>query len=226
MQREVHVKEKREDKTRKRLNVFRRLAEGKSARDQARHKVQEGSEEYEDAPVWWQLEVEGHSSNPRNKNRIRKFLKRKIDYLERRTDLPEGAKRDEIKKLEAQLGYYQRPPRPEKQTFEWRRRKRPTKHQVDVGSDGQSERNVKRAVGHRLPPCLQGLIVHSAAVVCNRTRTRIARGRRYGVISDGNKFHGLFHQAWMKDNAEKKARNQRLQQQQEAVKRAPWGYDE
>ena len=51
--REVHVKEKREDKTRKRLNVFRRLAEGKSARDQTQHKVQEGSEEYEDAPVWW-----------------------------------------------------------------------------------------------------------------------------------------------------------------------------
>ena len=97
--REVHVKEKREDKTRKRLKVFRRLAEGKSARDQARHKAQEGREEYEDAPVWWQLEVEGHSSNPRNKNRIRKFLKRKIDYLERRTDLPEGVKRVEMRKL-------------------------------------------------------------------------------------------------------------------------------
>ena len=116
-QREVHVKEKREDKARKRLNVFRRLAEGKSACYQTRHKVQEGSEEYEDAPVWWQMEVEGHSYNPRNRNRIRKFLRRKIDYLERRTDLPEGARHDEMKKLESQLGYYQRPPRPEKQTF-------------------------------------------------------------------------------------------------------------
>ena len=78
---EVHVKEKREDKTRKRLNVFRRLAEGKSACDQTRHKVQEGREEYEDAPVWWQLEVEGHSSNPRNRNRVRKFLRKKLDFF-------------------------------------------------------------------------------------------------------------------------------------------------
>ena len=91
-QREVHVKEKREDKTWKRLNVFRRLAVGKSACDQMQHKVQEGREEYEDAPVWWQLEVEGHSSNPRNRNRVRKFLQRKLDHLTRRTDLPEDTK--------------------------------------------------------------------------------------------------------------------------------------
>ena len=46
------------------------------------------------------------------------------------------------------------------------------------------------------------------------------------MISDGNKFHGLYHQAWMKENAKKKAQNQRLQHQQEAVKRAPWNYEE
>ena len=68
--------------------------------------------------------------------------------------------------------------------------------------------------------------MHSTAVMCIRTRTQIARGRRYGVISDGNKFHGLYHQAWMNENAKKRAQCQRLQQLQEAVERAPWDYDE
>ena len=58
-------------------------------------KAQESKEKFEDAPIWWQLEVEGHSFNPRNRNKVRKFLRRKLDYLERRTDLPEGAKRVE-----------------------------------------------------------------------------------------------------------------------------------
>ena len=46
------------------------------------------------------------------------------------------------------------------------------------------------------------------------------------MISNGNKFHGLVHQAWMKENAQEKAQRQRLQQQQEVVERAPWDYDE
>ena len=44
-QREVQVKEKSEDKKWKRLKVFRRLAEAKSAGDQKQDKVQEGGEE-------------------------------------------------------------------------------------------------------------------------------------------------------------------------------------
>ena len=222
------MKKKGEDKKWRRLNVLKRLEEGESAIDQTRHKAQEGSEEHEDAPVWWQMEVEGHSSNPRNRNRVRKFLQRKLDHLTRRTDLPEDKKRAMTKKLEMQLAYYQRPPRVEKQTFERRRRKRPTKHQAEVVPDGPSVRNVKRAVGHRLPPCRQGLIVHSAAVVCyrTRTRTRIARGRRYGVVSDGQKFHGLYHQAWMKEQARMRTQRARVHQQQEQAKHVPWNYDE
>ena len=67
--------------------------------------------------------------------------------------------------------------------------------------------------GRKVPDCLKGLIVHSVAVMCNRLVHCKARGRRYGVISDGNKFHGLYHQAWMKEKARKKTQRQKLQQQ-------------
>ena len=58
------MKVKQEDKKLKRLNVCRRMTEGKSAGDHVTHKAQEGKEKFEDAPIWWQLEVEGHSFNP------------------------------------------------------------------------------------------------------------------------------------------------------------------
>ena len=62
--REVRVKGKREDKMLKRSNVDRRMREGKSAGDHMTPKAQVSKEKYEDAPIWWQLEVEGHSFNP------------------------------------------------------------------------------------------------------------------------------------------------------------------
>ena len=55
--------------------------------------------------------------------------------------------------------------------------------------------------GRKVPDCLKGLPVYSGLVRHNKTVHRIARGRRYGVISDGNKFHGLYHQALMKEEA-------------------------
>ena len=61
---EVCVKLKREDEKRKRLNVDRRMMEGKLAGDHMTRKAQESKEKFEDAPIWWQLEVEGHSFNP------------------------------------------------------------------------------------------------------------------------------------------------------------------
>lgn len=55
---------------------------------------------------------------------------------------------------------------------------------------------------------------------------RIARGRRYDVTSDGNKFHGLYHQALMKEEARQKTQRRKLQQQQEEAERVPWDYKE
>ena len=49
-----------------------KLVDKKQKRDQ---KWTDG-ETFEDAPVWWQLEVEGHSFNRRNKNRVRQYLRR------------------------------------------------------------------------------------------------------------------------------------------------------
>ena len=126
-------------------------------------------------------------------------MSKKLDGLKRQTDLPEGTKSVKIRQLEAQLSYFQRPPKPKKQMANWCKRKRPKSQQVNVGLIRQRERIMRFAVGHRLPPCLQGLTVHSAAVVCNKLVSQIARGRRYGVVSDRMKFRGLYHQAWMQD---------------------------
>ena len=127
---EVHVMENRKEgaarvpSRRSRLPIFRRLADGKAVSreevttKQARHQVQ-GSRNGEvdtEAPVWWMLEVEGHSSNRRNRNRIRKNLRKKLDGLKRRTDIPEDVKCAEMRKLESQLDHYQRPPKPMKQS--------------------------------------------------------------------------------------------------------------
>ena len=102
--------------------------------EEPRHKVQEDKEAFEDAPVWWKVEVEGHSINPRNRNRVRKFLRKKLDYLARRTDLPEGVNRDDLRQREAQLAYYQRPPRPKKQTPAGHLKKHQTQ-QANTGTD-------------------------------------------------------------------------------------------
>ena len=131
-----------------------------------------------EAPAWWLLEVEGHLSNRENKNRIRKNLRKKLDGLKRQTDLPEGTKSVKIRQLEAQLSYFQRPPKPKKQMANWCKRKRPKSQQVNVGLIRQRERIMRFAVGHRLPPCLQELAVHIAAVECCRMVARIARARR------------------------------------------------
>ena len=46
------------------------------------------------------------------------------------------------------------------------------------------------------------------------------------MTSDGNKFHGLYHQACMKEREMQKAQRQRRQLQEEEVKRVPWNYEE
>ena len=103
-----------------RQTTSRRLADGKAVpreevtTTQARHDAQgsRNGEVVSEAPVWWMLEVEGHSSNRRNRNRIRKHLRKKLDGQKRRTDISEEVKRAEMKKLQSQLDYYQRLPKP------------------------------------------------------------------------------------------------------------------
>ena len=80
--RKVRVKEKLVDKKPKRSKVNRQRREGKSAGDRMPREVQASKETFEDAPVWWQLEVEGHSYNRRNKNRVRRYLQKVLDHLE------------------------------------------------------------------------------------------------------------------------------------------------
>ena len=46
------------------------------------------------------------------------------------------------------------------------------------------------------------------------------------MTSDGNKFHGLYHQACMKEKERQEAQKQRRQRQEEEVKQVPWNYEE
>ena len=64
------------------------------AKPHTRHEVQarRNNEVEADAPIWWLLEKEGHSSNRRNRNRIRMNLRTRINCLERRTDLSDERK--------------------------------------------------------------------------------------------------------------------------------------
>lgn len=70
---------------------------------------QERAEEDMRAPVWWQLEVEGHSANRRNKNRVRRYLRKMLDHLEANEEIPEKVKRKERQRRRAQLEALQRP---------------------------------------------------------------------------------------------------------------------
>ena len=112
--------------------------------------------------------MEGHSSNGKNKNRIRRFLRRTLDHLEANDDIPEEMKSKERQRRRLQLEALQRPRRRNDSIkFRWkggRKRHQGEVKRVNGGSDGQSERSGKWVAGHHLPPCCQGLIVHSAAV--------------------------------------------------------------
>ena len=128
-------------------------AEGRPSKKQTSHDVPRWECIDMQAPVWWQLEVEGHSSNGKNKNRIRRFLRRTLDHLEANNDIPEEMKCKERQRRRLQLEALQRPPRVEKQKVERWRKKRPKNQRAVGGSDGPNKRSVKWAAGHRLPPC-------------------------------------------------------------------------
>ena len=117
-----------------------------------------------------------HSSNHRNRNQIRRTLAREIYKMERREDVSCERRGTEIRRLQEQLKAYQRPPRPK---CEQRRAEGRAKQGKGVSTHRAQRQRWK------------GVAIHSACVVHHVTVLRKARGRRYGVTSNGRKFHGL-----------------------------------
>ena len=120
-------------------------------------------------------------SNPRNRNRIRRQLTRKIYKMERREDTPDERRKIEIYSLREQLKAYQRTPRLKSKPKRAKKRGR--------GKKGAPTRCAQRKRW-------KGVVIHSSRVVHHVTVLRKARGRRYGVVSDGRKFHGLRRHHW------------------------------
>ena len=114
--RSVCVIGKRKDEKKMRSQESKELEEGQLATKQTSpdEPQQERAEEDMRAPVWWQLEVEGHSSNRRNKNRVRRYLQKMLDHLEANEEIPEKVKRKERQRRRVQLEALQRPRRQNK----------------------------------------------------------------------------------------------------------------
>ena len=97
------------------------LVEDQPRKKQTWPEVQhESAVEDVEAPVWWQLGVEGHSYNRRNRNRVRRYLRRTLEHLEAREDIPESAKHKERQRRNIQLESLQRPRRRDKCTEIWK----------------------------------------------------------------------------------------------------------
>ena len=104
---------KRKEDTKIRFQVGTELEERRKATIQTSldEPQQERAEEDMRAPIWWQLEVEGHSYNRKNQNRVRRYLHKVIDCLEANEEMPEKARRKELQRRRAQLEALQRPRR-------------------------------------------------------------------------------------------------------------------
>ena len=105
----IGIKRKETEKMRSRNS--KELVEGQLATNQISFDEPQGvcAEEDMRAPVWWQLEVEGHSYNRRNKNRVRRYLQKVLDHLEANEESPEKAKHKEMQRRRVQLEALQRP---------------------------------------------------------------------------------------------------------------------
>ena len=121
--RSVCVIGKRKDEKKMRSQESKELEEGQLATKQTSpdEPQQERAEEDMRAPVWWQLEVEGHSSNRRNKNRVRRYLRKMLDHLEANEEIPEKVKRKERQRRRVQLEALQRPQRRNKNVSDRRK---------------------------------------------------------------------------------------------------------
>ena len=222
VRRPARVLGKRKEEMKKRSRNSEEQKERQQTRNQAspNQPQQERAEEDMRAPVWWQLEVEGHSYSRKNKNRVRRYLQKVIERLEADKGIPEVARHKELKRRRVQLEALQR-----------HRTDRPCRKDGRKGGRKKRQGGEKKCrpsgrlpnwwEGRNVPDCLKGLPVHSVTVMCFRMVHRVARGRRYGVTSDGNKFHGLYHQACMEERERQKAQRQRRQRQEEKVKPLP-----
>ena len=120
--------------------------------------------------------AERHSSNRRNRNRIRRKLSRMIYHNKGREDISAEAKARETSRLCKLLEKYQRPQR------------KPT----PVTWNGKGRGRQKSAPTRQARAIRWSGPIHSASVICQVTMLRKARGRRYGVVSNGRKFHGSY----------------------------------
>ena len=127
-----------------------------------------------------------------------------LDHLEANEEIPEKVKHKEMQRRRVQLEALQRPQRRNKRVNDGRKGGR-KRRKTEAKPRTPSRRQENWWEGRKVPDCLKGITVHSVAVMCNTMVHRIARGRRYGVTSDGNKFHGLYHQACMKEREKQKA---------------------
>ena len=120
-------------------------------------------------------------SNPRNRNQIRRQLTRKIYKMERQEDVSGRRREIEICSLREQLKAYQRPPRHKGKS---------------KGEECRWKRRKGAPTGRAHQQRLKGVVIHSACVVHHVTVLRKVRGQRYGVTSNGRKFHGLRRLHW------------------------------
>ena len=148
--------------------------------------------------------MEGHSLNRKNKNRVRQYLRRTLGHLEAHKDIPEATKRRERQSRSIQLESIQRPRRHDEHTeIRWKGGQK--RCQVETKTTKPRGRRENWWEGCKVPDCFKGLSVHSIKVMCKRLVHRTARGRRYDVVSNRNKFHCLHHQVWTKVNVRKRS---------------------
>ena len=117
----IGIKRKETEKMRSRNS--KELVECQLATNQISFDKPQGvcAEEDMRAPVWWQLEVEGHSYNRRNKNRVRRYLQKVLDHLEANEEIPEKVKHKEMQRRRVQLEALQRPRRRNKNVSDRRK---------------------------------------------------------------------------------------------------------
>ena len=207
--RTVRVTKISEEKKKIRFKEDKTLVEDQPRKKQTRPEEQrESIDEDVEAPVWWQLGVEGHSCNRRNRNRVRRYLRRTLDHLDAREDIPESAKHKERQRRSIQLESLQRPRRRDKCTEIWKGWWK--KRRVKPMTIRSRAYNKNWWEGRNVPDCRKGWIMPSFLVTRKKLVHHIARGRRYGVVSDGNKYKGLHLQG--PENPRIEARRQERRQ--------------
>ena len=137
---------------------------------------QERAEEDMRAPVWWQLEVEGHSYSRKNKNRVRRYLQKVIERLEADEGIPEEARHKELKRRRVQLEALQRHRTVCPRRSDGRKGGR-KKRQGGEKKCMPSGRQPNWWEGRNVPDCLKGLHVYSGSVRYNKNGASHRQGQ-------------------------------------------------